>query len=140
MPAKQTNPIRTRLSVADRLKFEQICRAEGASETDLARRALLEFIDRYDQEPEQKTRDKLAEVLEAMEYNRRKDTERMAKMSARVMMDVGIINQVFYKRAAKEERVALWTEAQQSAAERLKHKRKGGDPEATELVSDALSS
>lgn len=62
-----------------------------------------------------------------MEYNRRKDTERLAKMSARVMMDVGIINQVFYKRAAKEERVALWTEAQQSAAERLKHKRKGGD-------------
>ncbi|MBA4027138.1 MAG: hypothetical protein C0473_02750 [Cyanobacteria bacterium DS3.002] len=139
MPQKQTNPIRTRLAVEDRLKFEQICRAENVSETDLARRALLEFIDKYDQGVEAGARDRLAEVLLAMNDSHKKDTERLAKMLARVMMDVGIVNQVFYKRASKEDRDALWSEAQQAAAQRLRHKRKGGDPEAAEISTDALS-
>jgi hypothetical protein len=140
MPQKQTNPIRTRLAVEDRLKFEQICRAEKTSEADLARRALLEFIDKYDQGVEESARDRLADTLEKLIEQQKKDTERECKMLARVMMDVGIVNQVLYKRAPKDDRDALWSESQQAAAQRLRHKRKGGDPEATEISTGALSS
>lgn len=131
---KQTDPIRTRLAVEDRVRFEQICRAEGVTETELARRALLAFIDAYDKGAQASARDRLAEVLAASEEARRKDTDRLAKMMARLTIDVGIINQVFYKRAAKEDREKLWESARTASIARLTHKRKGGDEEATDVL------
>jgi hypothetical protein len=140
MTKKQTDPIRTRLAVEDRYKFEQICRAEGKTETEVARKALLQFIDSYDKKAEDSSRDRLAEILVEMEKERRKDTERLAKLAARTLIDVGTIQQVFYKRASEKDRDDLWQEARKNALERLRKKRKGGDPEATEIVNDAVSS
>jgi hypothetical protein len=140
MPKKQTDPIRTRLAVEDRYKFEQICRAEGKTETELARRAILQFIDSYDKKADDNARDRLADVLEAMQAAQKKDTERLAKLAARTLIDVGTIQQVFYKRASEKDRDDLWDEARRRALERLRKKRKGGDPEATEIVQDAISS
>jgi hypothetical protein len=140
MPKKQTDPIRTRLAVEDRYKFEQICRAEGKTETELARRAILQFIDSYDKKAEDNARDRLADVLEAMQSAQRKDTERLAKLMARTLIDIGTVQQVFFERASKEDRGELWKVARQRAVERLKKKRKDGDPEATEIVANAVSS
>lgn len=140
MPKKQTDPIRTRLAVEDRYKFEQICRAEGKTETELARRAILQFIDSYDKKAEDNARDRLADVLEAMQSSQRKDTERLAKLMARTLIDIGTVQQVFFERASKEDRGELWKVARQRAVERLKKKRKDGDPEATEIVANAVSS
>lgn len=131
---KQTDPIRTRLAVEDRVRFEQICRAEGVTETELARRALLAFLDGYEKGAQASARDRLADVLAAGEEARRKDTDRLAKMLARLTIDVGIINQVFYKRAAKEDRDKLWESARNSSIERLTAKRKGGDEEAVAVL------
>lgn len=139
-PAKRTPSIEIKLSSADYMRFSELCRAEGKNRTEVARAAIREYMTQKASGRESEERDRLAQVLEAMQAGRKKDTERLAKMLARVMMDIGIVNQVFYKRAAKEERDALWGSARQSAIERLKHKKKDGDPEATELMEDALSS
>ena len=136
----RTPLLNTRLSAADHLKLELICKMEGLTKTEVLRKATLNFIDSYDKNIENNSRDRLADTLEKFASKQTKDTERLAKMIARVMMDIGIVNQVFYKRAAQDERDKLWESARQAAAERLKHKRKGGDPEAAELVKNALSS
>jgi hypothetical protein len=47
---------------------------------------------------------------------------------------------VFYKRASDKDRDDLWDEGRRNALERLRKKRKGGDPEATEIMEDAISS
>lgn len=140
MPRKKQTPLlATRVGAADYLRLDQICRAEGKTRTDILRRALIEFLDRYDQGPQETVRDQLAEILEKMEVQRRKDTDRLAKLMVRTLMDVGTMHQVFYKRAPAEDRKQLWESAEASAAERLKRKRKGRDPQATEVL-DALSS
>ncbi len=139
-PPTRTPLLNTRLSAADYVKLEQVCRAEGKTKTEILREALLQYLDRYDQDVEVAARDRLAETLLAVEASRRKDTERLAKLMARTLMDVGILNQVLFRRAAADERDKLWEAARQGAAERLKRKRKGGDPEATEIMHNALSS
>lgn len=137
MPRKKQTPlIATRIGAADYLRLEQICRAEGKTRTDILRRALLEFLDRYDQWSEEAGRDRLAEVLEKMEGQRRKDIERLAKLMVRTLMDVGTLHQVFYKRAPAEDRKQIWESAEASAAERLKRRRKGGDVQVTEIMSE----
>ena len=143
----QTPQLNTRLAAEDLVKLEAVCRAEGKTKTEILRKAVLIYLDNYEQKAEAAKRDRLAEAIEGMSEairhladDQKKGTERLAKMTARVMMDIGIVNQVFYKRAAEDERDELWASARQSAAERLKHKRKGGDPEATEIMENALSS
>jgi hypothetical protein len=143
----QTPQLNTRISAEDLTKLEAICRAEGKTKTEILRKAVLLYLDGYEQKAEAAKRDRLAEAIESMTKaieglatGQKNSTERLAKMIARTMMDVGIVNQVFYKRAAKDERDTLWGSARQAAIERLKHKKKDGDPEATELMTDALSS
>lgn len=143
----QTPQLNTRLAAEDLTKLEAVCRAEGKTKTEILRKAVLLYLDGYEQKAEAAKRDRLAEAIESMTKaieglatGQKNSTERLAKMIARTMMDVGIVNQVFYKRAAKDERDALWASARQAATERLKHKKKDGDPEATELMTDALSS
>ena len=60
---KQTPLIATRLATADLLRFEQICRLEGKTRSDIARKALLEFLDRYEHGAEGQVKDRLAERL-----------------------------------------------------------------------------
>ena len=136
----RTPTIGIKLTATDYLRFSELCRMKGKNKSDLARKAIREYMDRQENLEQNEIKDRLAETLKSLEASHQKDTERLAKMIARVTMDVGIINQVFYKRAAESERDALWGAARQAATERLKHKRKGGDPEATELMKDALSS
>jgi sorbitol-specific phosphotransferase system component IIBC len=137
-PAKRTPTIEIKLSAADYLKFSEFCRMEGKTRTALARAAILSYMDKSDQGAKDEVKDRLATSLEAMQAAHHKDTERLAKMIARVMMDVGTVQQVFFDRAAKDTRKELWAAAKRKAAERLQHKRKGGDPEATEIMNHAL--
>jgi len=139
MRAKQTDPIRTRLSTGDRQRFEQICQKEGKTEAEIARAALLKYLDAYDQGEKDQERDRLADVLEKLFEEQRSGGEHLTNMVMRVMVDVGLINQVFYKRAAEDERDSLWKAAKASSVERLRHKRKGGDPEAAGYVAELES-
>lgn len=100
------------------------------------RKAVLKYLDSYDQEAEAAAKDRLAETLAAMEAQRKKDVERLAKLIVRATLDIGIVNQVFYKRASTEERDKLWGAAKTAAVQRLTAKRKDGDKEVTEVMAD----
>lgn len=137
-PPLRTPQLNTRLAAEEYLKLETVCRMEGKTKTEILRKALLKYLDGYEQRAEDQARDRLAEAVEAMQVGHKKDTERLAKMIARVMMDIGTVQQVFYERASKEDRAKLWETAKTKAAERLHFKRKDGDPEATEIMKHAL--
>jgi hypothetical protein len=139
-PAKRTPTIEIKLSAGDYIKFSELCRLEGKTRTDMARAAILRYLDQSAQEQADEARDRLATILEAMHVERKKDTERLAKLASRTLIDLGTLQQVFYKRASEKDRDDIWDEARKNALERLRKKRKGGDPEATELMKDALSS
>ena len=51
-PPTRTPLLNTRLSAADYVKLEQVCRAEGKTKTEILREALLGYLDRYDQDVE----------------------------------------------------------------------------------------
>lgn len=142
-----TPQLNTRLAAEDLIKLENVCRAEGKTKTEIVRKAVLMYLDGYEQKAEAAKRDRLAEAMEglkaAMELvaeRQTKNTERLAKLSARTLIDIGTVQQVFFERASKEDRGELWKVARQRAVERLKKKRKDGDPEATEIMNDALGS
>jgi len=80
--------LNTRLSAGDYIKLEQVCRLEGKSKVEVLRKAVLKYLDSYDQETEATARDWLAETLTAMEVQRKKDVERLAKMISRVTLDI----------------------------------------------------
>jgi hypothetical protein len=120
---------------------------EGKTKTEILRKAVLNYIDGYDQKAEEAKQDRLVEAMESMtkairtlSEGQNKSTERLAKLAARTLIDVGTLQQVFYRRASEKDRDDLWDEARRGALERLRKKRKGGDPEATEIVQDAVSS
>jgi hypothetical protein len=136
---KRTPTIEIKLSAADYIRFSELCRMEGKTRTDVARAAIRSYIDRSAEEVKDEERDKVVEALGLLHGGQKKDTERLAKMIARLMMDLGTLQQVFYERADKEIRQELWAVARKRAAERLAHKRKDGDPEATEIMKNALS-
>lgn len=138
-PAKRTPSIEIKLSAADYIRFSELCRMEGKTRTDMARTAIRSYIDRTAEEVKDEEKDRLVEALGALQGGQKKDTERLAKMIARLMMDTGTLMQVFYDRADKDIREELWAVSRKRAAQRLTHKRKDGDPEATEIMKNALS-
>jgi hypothetical protein len=95
----------------------------------MARKAILFYM-----EAQQRGSEEAKESL--LEKRLRKMEDRLAKMISRTMIDIGIVNQVFYKRASKEERDKLWDAAKTAALERLRFKRKDGDQEATGVIRD----
>lgn len=136
---KRTPTIEIKLSAADYVRFSELCRMEGKTRTEVARAAIRSYIDKTAEEIQDEEKDRLVQVLDVLHGGQKKSTERLAKMIARLMMDLGTLQQVFYERADKEIRQELWAVARKRAAERLAHKRKDGDPEATEIMKHALS-
>jgi hypothetical protein len=139
-----TPQLNTRLAAEDLIKLETVCRAEGKTKTEILRKAVLMYLDSYEQKAEAGKRDRLAEAVEglkaAMEVvaeRQTQNTERLAKLSARTLIDIGTVQQVFFERASKEDRLELWAVARQRAVERLKKKKKDGDPEATEIMANS---
>ena len=45
---KQTPLIRTRLRADDLARFQRICRLEGKKQSEIARQALIQYLDNYD--------------------------------------------------------------------------------------------
>jgi len=147
MRQKQTDPIRTRLTVDDRLKFEQLCKAENLTEAELARKALREMLDRQESGVRAEIRDQLAEevtqlqdLVKALLLQQKKTENRMAALIARNNIDIGIVYQLLWFRADRETRDKMFEEARKHAVKRASQKLKDGDLEVKELMKDARSS
>jgi len=147
MRHKQTDPIRTRLTVDDRLKFEQLCQAEGLTEAELARKAVRDLLERKEAGVRTEIRDQLAEeviqlkdVVKAMLLQQKKTENRMAALMARNNIDIGIVYQLLWFRANRETRDEMFKEARIHAVKRASQKLQEGDKEVKEMMKDALSS
>lgn len=129
--AKQTPLITTRLNQLDNDRFEQLCVSTGKTRTQVAREALLLFIDGATKLEEGAIRDALAERIRKME-------DRIAALLARVSMDIGIVDQVLWIRSDPNERERVWSAAAKFASNRLHRKLTGGDKEIKELIKSEL--
>jgi hypothetical protein len=144
---KQTDPIRTRLTVEDRLKFEQTCTAAGLTEAELARKAIREMLDRQDQGIRAEVRDELAEevrqlqeVVKTLLLQQKKTENRMAALMARNNIDIGIVYQILWFRTDPKDREEMFKEARVNAVRRASKKLKEGDLEVKELMKNEISS
>ncbi len=138
LPEQRSPEISVRLLASDYARLSALSVTNGATRTDLVRDAIIQYLDRADAEVQDKTRDRFADRLTALEKTLieelKKNTERLAKLGSRNLIDVGTINQVLYRRADKESRDKLWDSARQGALKRLGVGKKGGDPDATALA------
>lgn len=133
MEDKREYPIRTRLSSNDQARFNEMCKLEGKSQAELARRAIVEMLDRQEQGMAAEIKDKLAERLKKME-------DRMAALLARNSLDVGIIYQLMWLRSDPEKRDKLWEAARKYAIARLSRSLVQSDLEVKEQIKENLNS
>jgi len=128
---KQPNPIRTRLSIADHARFNEMCKLEGKTQTELARQAIVEMLDRQEKGTQAEIKDKLAERLKKME-------DRMAALLARNNLDIGIVYQLMWLRSDPEKREALFAAARKHAAQRSSRALAEGDLEIKNAIKGNL--
>ncbi|MEZ4536979.1 MAG: hypothetical protein R3D26_18585 [Cyanobacteriota/Melainabacteria group bacterium] len=119
--------VETKLSEADFVRFEQLCRLEDKTKTELAREAIRFYMD-------QKENKILDERESAVEQRIKKMEDRIAKLIVKVGLDVGTLHQLFWSRSDKDGRDELFTECYISAVQRLKNKLSNKEDE---LVSKA---
>lgn len=119
--------VETKLSEADFVRFEQLCRLEDKTKTELAREAIRFYMD-------QKENKILDERESAVEQRIKKMEDRIAKLIVKVGLDVGTLHQLFWSRSDKDGRDQLFTECYISAVQRLKNKLSNQEDE---LVKEA---
>lgn len=123
--------IRTRLRTEDLKRFDQICRIEGKTQAEIARRALLFYLDAYEREEVDSRESKLEARLRKME-------DRLASMIMRTTIDVGVIYRAIYFNYGKEAEKAF-AAFYNLALERLQAKRKDpGDKAAVQKLVDSM--
>ncbi|MBX9725409.1 MAG: ribbon-helix-helix protein, CopG family [Candidatus Obscuribacterales bacterium] len=142
--AQERSPeISVRLTLSDYARLNDLSISRHATKTDLVREAVIQYLDRIESKMEEQVSDRvtarLSEIEKRLIGEQKKGIERLAKISSRCLIDLGIINQVLYRRADKETRDKLWEAARQGSLNRLGVGKKQGDPDAAELASNALS-
>lgn len=127
---KQLPLIRTRLRSEDLARLDQICRAEAKTQAEIARRALLFYLDSYDKKQLDDRESKLEARLRKME-------DRLAAMIMRPTIDVGVLYQAIYHNFGKDAPKAFGA-FYNHAVKRLQAKRKDtGDKAAVmQMVND----
>lgn len=131
MVDKRQPIITTRLAEKDQARFLEMCKLEGKTQTELARQAILEMLDRQEQGMAAEIKDKLADRLKKM-------VDRMAALLARNNLDIGIIYQILWLRSDPEKRDKLWEVARKYAAARSSRALEQGDKELKEQIKDQL--
>lgn len=107
--------VSTKLSEADFVRFEQLCRLDGKTKTELLREAIRSYL-----------KDRENEVVNERESNlelrMKKMEDRLAKLVVKVGLDVGTMHQLFWSRSDRETRAELFAECYMSAVRRMKKK------------------
>jgi hypothetical protein len=146
---KRTPAIQVRLAAADHMRLDLCCRLEGKNRNELARKALLFYLDKHDSEEVKnfespiaerikKIEDRLAGIMAKSAYdnNKRLDalTNRLAKLSARTALDTGCTFMLMFRLLNKETRERVVTWASTSAFERLEQKLRYPETNLQELM------
>ncbi len=107
--------VETKLSEDDFVRFEQLCRLEDKTKTELAREAIRYYMDHRENAL-------LTDRESAVEQRIKKMEDRIAKLIVKVGLDVGTLHQLFWSRSDEDGRDELFTECYISAIRRLKNK------------------
>ena len=142
MPEMKRDPeVRTRLRVADMERFNGVCKKEGRTNAELARAAILYYLDHYEAEQLDQRETKLEKRMRAMEDRlaglHMKTSSELAIMQMRTSIDVGLIYEAVYFNFGKEAEKAF-PAFHKHAINRLKRKR--DDQEDRITISQLISS
>ena len=124
---KRTPQIETRLAAADFLRFDQLCRLDGKTKTEMARKAILYYMAGRDKEIVEEQENEVARQLKKME-------DRMAAIMSRVMIDVGIVHQFLWKKSDEKGRDELFDTCYKAAVARTRRKLASVEVEVKELM------
>ena len=138
---KQLPEVRTRLRTDDQIRLDSICRAEGKTQAEIVRQALLFYLDAVEVGQTDKRETKLEKRLKAMEDRlaglQMKTSTELALMQMRTAIDVGLIYEALYFNFGKEAEKAF-PAFHKHAINRLKRKR--DDQEDRITISQLISS
>lgn len=121
---KQTTKLETRLAEPDRIRFEELVRVKGCTRTELAREAILYYLEHHkDQEDAERfaERDKLiVDALKSMEV-------RFAGLMVRLGVDMETLHALMWTRTDKNTREKLWEACRVVGQQRFKRALAGVD-------------
>ena len=141
MPEMKRDPeVRTRLRFADMERFNGVCKKEGRTNAELARAAILYYLDHYEAEQLDQRETKLEKRIRAMEDRlaglHMKTSSELAIMQMRTSIDVGLIYEALYFNFGKEAEKAF-PAFHKHTINRLKRKR--DDKEDRDIISKLIS-
>src|SRR5271165_912637 len=107
MPRKRTPTLATKLASADYVKFEQLCRMEGKTKTEVTREAILYYM-------RAKERDQVDERESALEKRFHKIENRLAGLLVKLGVGIYGLEHLFWTRTDEEGRKKLFHECYMS--------------------------
>lgn len=110
---KRTPRIETRLAPEDFSNFDQLCRSEGKTRSEMAREALRWFMANYQRARQEKIETPLERRLRKME-------DRIAALLVRNGLDIGTMYALMWSRTDEATRKALFKEMRVRAIKRMK--------------------
>jgi len=115
MVRKRTPTIATKLATADFNKFEQLCRTEGKTKTEVARKAILYYM-------EAKEADLVDERESALEKRFHKMENRLAGLLVKLGVGIYGLEHLFWTRTEEERRKNLFHECYVSGVRKMHDK------------------
>lgn len=115
MPPRRTPTIATKLVASDHVKFEQLCRMEGKTKTEIARKAILEYMERQEKGIADERESKLEARLRKME-------DRLAGILVKLGIGIFKMDHLFWLRSDKEIRRDLFKECYVAGVRRMREK------------------
>jgi len=127
MPQRRTPTIATKLAAVDHNKFEQFCRMEGRTKTEVARDAILYYM-------KTKEAERLDEHQAAIEKRFHKMENRLAGLLVKLGVGIYGLEHLFWTRTDDDIRKKLFHECYVSGVRKMHDKLK---PEEEDLRTTA---
>ena len=115
MPPRRTPTIATKLAAVDHIKYEQFCRMEGMTKTEVARKAILEYMMQREQVMTDERESKLVARVKHME-------DRLAGLLVKLGIGIYKLDHLFFLRTDKEMRRELFKECYVAGVRRMRDK------------------
>lgn len=115
MPPRRTPTIATKLVASDHIRFEQFCRMEGRTKTEIARKAILEYMERKEKGIADERESKLEARMRKME-------DRLAGILVKLGIGIFKMDHLFWMRSDKEIRRELFKECYVAGVRRMRER------------------
>jgi hypothetical protein len=115
MPPRRTPTIATKLVPSDLIRFDTICRLEGKTKTEIARKAIREYIERHEKVMTDDRESLLEDRIRRME-------NRLAGLLVKLGIGIYKLDHLFWTRTDKDVRGELFRECHAAGVKKMKEK------------------